>query len=65
MIRCGESLRHRFDTAGADFLFHTADLFDLQIDAEFSKRFDVGMADLVSGLRAAAANGTYFAHNEC
>ena len=51
-----------FDAAGADFFLLAADLFGLQVDAELAQRFDVGMADLVSGLCAALADGTDFTH---
>jgi hypothetical protein len=53
---------HRLDAAGADILFHTVDFLGLQVYAELSESLDVGMADLVSRLRAASADGTYFAH---
>jgi hypothetical protein len=49
MIRRGESLRHCFYTAGADFFLSSVNFFSLQIDAEFSQCFNIGMADFVSG----------------
>jgi len=37
--------------------------FSLKIYLVFSKRFDVGMADFISGLRTPAANIAYSRHN--
>ena len=51
-----------FDAPGTDFLFSTAHFFGLQVDAEFSKSLDIGVADFVAGLGAASANRTYFTH---
>jgi len=35
----------------------------LQIDAEFAKGFDIGMAHLISSLTTSAADITYSRHN--
>lgn len=55
--------RHCLHAFGADFFSDTVDFLRLQIDAEFSKSFDVRMADLVAGRGSSSANCAYFTHD--
>ena len=51
-----------FDATGANSLSVAVNFFGLQVDLKSSKRFDLGMADLVSGLAPASANIAYSRH---
>lgn len=51
-----------FQASGADLLLFSVNFLDLKIDLEFSKGFDIGMADLVPGSRSSPANIAYSTH---
>lgn len=53
---CLFSFSYGFYAFGADFLGNPVNFFGLKIDSEFSKGFDIGVADFISSFGTSAAD---------